>query len=124
VAKDKINSGINWLAFNDLLNLNFRVNYVGERKVPSSNGYFTGNAPSYTKANMTLTLNNLKKHRITPQLIIKNVFDEKYYGVGRQSGSSVASDYDPATNPNPPGFIPAYHPQPGRTVYLNVKMEF
>ena len=124
VARNKINSGINWLAFDDLLNLNFRLNYVGDRKVPSSNGYFTDHAPSYRKANMTLTLNNLKRYRITPQFIVKNVFDEKYYGVGRQSGSSISSDYDPVTNINPSGFIPAYHPQPRRTFYFNVKMEF
>lgn len=125
LAKNKVNAGLNWLGLNDRLNLNFRVNHVGRRKVPDSNGYFRSHAKGYTKANLALTFKKLfSRLKIEPQLIVKNLFDEKYYGIGRQGGSSVSSDYDAVSNPNPDGFIPAYHPQPGRTWYLNLRIEY
>jgi outer membrane receptor protein involved in Fe transport len=80
-----------------------------------------GFAPGYTVANLSVTLNRwLARFHLVPQLVIKNLFDEDYYGLGRQSGSSNIADYDPATNPNPAGFIPPYHPQPGRTFLVNL----
>ena len=125
VAKNKINAGLNWLTFSNHLNVNVRTNYVGRRKVPDDNAYFTDYAPGYTKTNLTLTCKNcFGKRKIEPQLIVKNVFDKEYFGVGRQQGNSDRTLYDPVTNPNPPGFIPPYHPQPGRTFYFNVRFIF
>jgi len=120
-AKHKINFGLNWQPLTQNFNVNLRANYVGKRAVPATNTYFENKAPSYTKFDLVFTWTNLFNTRgLDTQLILNNIFDESYYGVGRQSGSSLRSDYDPATNPNPPGFIPAYHPQAGRTVYWSL----
>jgi len=128
-AKHKINAGFNWLTLQQHLNINFRLNYVGERKVPITNSFFNDLAPGYTKANLVLTGKSLLKDRLwnieaEPQLIVKNLFDEDIVGVGRQAGSSDRSAFDPDTNPNPAGFIPPYHPQPGRTWFFNVKFTY
>jgi len=128
-AKHKINTGFNWLTLDEHLNINFRVNYVGKRKVPVTNAFFNNHAPEYFKANLAFTGKNLVndplwKVDVEPQLIIKNLFDEDFVGVGRQSGSSDRNAFDPDTNPNPAGFIPPYHPQPGRTWFFNVKFTY
>ncbi len=128
-SQHKFNAGFNWLTLYDHLNINFRVNHVGKRKVPATNSYFANHAPGYTKANLTLTGKNiggkwLKRVKVEPQLIVKNIFDEDYYGVGRQAGSSDRTQWNANTNPNPPGFIPPYHPQPGRTWFFNVKVTY
>ncbi len=125
-ARHKYNFGFNWLTLDGRLNINLRSNILASRKVPASNGYYDNYAPGYEKANLTLTWQNLQwaSMTITPQLIVKNLFDERYAGIGRQDGRSDASQYHPLTNPNPEGFVPAYHPQPGRTVMFNVEMKF
>jgi outer membrane receptor for ferrienterochelin and colicins len=121
-AQHKINLGVNWQPLGNDFNLNLRANYVGQRKVPMSNRYFSeGRAPDYTKLDLVTTWTNLwSQSGLTAQLIINNLLDEDYFGVGRQSGSSLVSDYDPTLNPDPTGFIPAYHPQAGRMIYLSV----
>jgi len=120
-AKHKVNFGLNWQPLNHGFNVNLKGNYVGKRAVPETNTYFEGKAPSYTKFDLVITWTNLfGSAGLDTQLILNNIFDEGYYGVGRQSGSSLRSDYDPATNPNPTGFIPAYHPQAGRTIYWSL----
>ena len=120
-AQNKLNAGLNWQPFSNEFNVNFRANYVGERKAPASNLYLNGTAPSYTKVDLVLTWANLfDQQGLSTQLTINNLFDESYYGVGRQAGSSIKSDYDPTTNPDPIGFIPAYHPQPGTTIFWNL----
>lgn len=125
-APHKYNIGINWLNQAQTININWRTNVVSKRKVPASNGYFERYAPSYHKTNLTISWLNIQIAGIhlKPQLIVKNLFDQEYVGVGRQSGNSSASEYHPATNPNPSGFIPAYHPQPGRSVWLTLDMQF
>ncbi len=124
-AKHKLNAGVNWLPTFWHWNINFRMNYVGTRNTPSSNRYFDGEAPGYTKFDLVLSRQGLwELPNLSAQLIINNLFDEDYYGVGRQAGSSLRSEYDPVLNPNPSGFIPAYHPQPGRTFYLNIGFRF
>ena len=120
-AQNKINIGANWQPLEPTFNVNMRLNYVGKRETPLSNTYFNDKAPSYTKFDLVLTWAELfSKQGLSTQLVLNNLFDESYYGVGRQSGSSISSEYDPASNPDPAGFIPAYHPQAGRTIYWNV----
>lgn len=125
-ASNKWNLGINWLTWDNRLNVNLRSNISGTRKVPQSNGYYQNDAPGYEKTALTLTINDwtIGSLRLSPQFIVKNLFDEQFAGVGRQDGRSNRAEYDPLTNVNPEGFVPAYHPQPGRTFLFNVKMEF
>ena len=125
VARHKVNLGLNWQPLDNHLEVNFRVNHVGEIRAPESNTWMqeheAGFAPGYTLANLSVTVNRwLARFHLVPQLVVKNLFDEDYYGLGRQSGSSNIADYDPDTNPNPAGFIPPYHPQPGRTFLVNL----
>lgn len=120
-ATNKLNLGINWQPLQNTFNINLKANYVGSRATPATNSYFEDQAPSYTKLDLVLSWANLFDYQgLSTQLILNNMFDESYFGVGRQAGSSVREDYDPATNPDPVGFIPPYHPQSGRVVYWNV----
>jgi len=129
-AKHKFNAGFNWLLLNDLLNIHCRLNLVGKRKAPDSNTWLIDNengyAPAYKKVDLVVTLNKLfGKIDLKPQLIIKNLFDEKYYGIGRQAGSGNRQEWDnwsPLINSTVPGFIPAYHPQPGITFMFNLRL--
>jgi len=125
-ARHKVNAGVNVALFNRKLNINFRANCVGKRKAQAANAwlqkYEGGYAPGYIKAHLVLTYKGLS--HIKPQLIIKNIFDKQYYGVARETGSGMIDDYDYIDNPNPPGFIPSYHSQPGRTIMFNIKFEF
>ncbi len=122
VATHKLNAGISWL-FRPHWDLNLRMNYVGERRAQTTNQwlqvYRDGYAPSYTKTNLALTNKSFKSFEL--QLLIMNLFDKDYYGVGRRSGDSFSDDYDPVDNVNPDGFIPPYHPQPGREIFLVLK---
>ncbi|MCP4155132.1 MAG: TonB-dependent receptor, partial [bacterium] len=125
-ARHKVNGGVNIRLLNRKLNVNFRANCVGKRKAQATNAwlqkYEKGFAPGYIIANLVLTFKGFK--RIKPQLIVKNLFDKQFYGVARETGSGMIDDYDYRTTPNPSGFIPSYHPQPGRTIMFNVKYEF
>ncbi len=99
---------------------------VGKRKAPAANKwlqtYHAGYAPAYLKANLAVTLRNfVKKNRLEAQLVIRNLFDKQFYGMGRMTGSSFIEDYDPESNINASGYIPSYHPQPGRTVMFALK---
>lgn len=120
-AQNKINLGINWHPQNRQYNVDLRLNYVGDRKTPASNSYFDGTADGYTKLDLAFSWANLFGHSgLNSQILISNLLDESYFGVGRQAGSSNKDDYDPFTNPNPLGFIPAYHPQPGRNIFVTI----
>lgn len=116
-AQNKANLGINWHPQKSHYNIDLRLNYVGNRTTPSSNSYFNGKAPGYTKLDLAFSWTDLLGYQgLSSQLIVSNLLDESYFGVGRQAGSSNRDDYDPLLNPNPLGFIPAYHPQPGRHI--------
>jgi outer membrane cobalamin receptor len=110
----KVNFGLNFSAIENA-NINLRLNYVGKRKASETNTYFfekdrDGYAPSYLKFNLSASYAvETDFGTIKPQLIIKNLFDEEYYGVGRQKGA---------------GFIPHYHPQPGREIFLKMNYSF
>jgi outer membrane receptor for ferrienterochelin and colicins len=120
-ASNKLNFGVNWQPLTKTFNINLKANYVGKRKTPTTNTFFDGQAPSYTKLDAVFTWANLYDYQgLSTQIVINNLLDESFFGVGRQAGSSVRDDYDPATNPDPAGFIPPYHPQPGRIFYWNI----
>ncbi|MCK4762914.1 MAG: TonB-dependent receptor [Candidatus Aminicenantes bacterium] len=124
-AAHKFNLGVNWAIFDDLVNINCRLNLVGKRRAPGSNKWLVDNengyAPGYQKVNLTITLNRLSaKIKLKPQIIIKNLFNEKYYGVGRQNG---AADRNSWYSESKSGFIPPYHPQPGTTFMFNLNFE-
>ena len=125
-AKHKVNAGINIKLFDDRLTSDLRMNYVGKRKAPESNSwlqtYENGYAPSYTKANWVLSYQ--LSRQLLGQIIINNAFNTQYYGVGHESGSGFIDDYNYQSNVNPDGVIPAYHPQPGRTVFVNLIYKF
>ncbi|QGY46782.1 TonB-dependent receptor plug domain-containing protein [Maribellus comscasis] len=121
-AKNKLNAGVNLKLFSNKVTADFRANYVGKRKAQETNQwlqtYENGFAPSYLKANLVVSYRFLQS--FTAQLIANNVFDEQYYGVGRETGSGFVDDYDYQNNVNPDGLIPAYHPQPGRTFLVSL----
>ncbi len=122
-AKHKINGGINISLLKQKLTTDLRFNYVGKRKAPLTNKwlqtYKKGYAPSYLKTNWVLSY-KLSSH-LMAKLVIENLFNTQYYGVGRESGSGFIDDYDYINNVNPDGLIPSYHPQPGRTFFINLK---
>jgi len=125
-AKHKINAGMNLKLLNEKLNINCRINYVGKRKAQSTNKWLNtyegGYAPAYKKVHLVISYQLNKK--FTFQLSGKNIFNEQYYGIGREAGAGMIDEYDYQNNPNPEGFVPAYHPQAGRTFLLNVTYHF
>jgi len=128
IAAHKANFIVNWTLFDGYLNANFRVNVVGKRKAPETNTWLQENeggyAPGYAKGNLVLSLRRFVDDRLEIQLSVTNMTDTRFYGVARGAGGNMRRDFDPVTNPNPPGFIPAYHPQPGRTILLGAKFRF
>lgn len=122
IATHKLNAGVSWLITPEW-DLNVRMNFVGKRKAPATNEWLQvhhdGYAPSFTKTNIALT--NKSFDSIELQLLIMNLFDKAYYGMGRRTGDSMIDDYDPVNNVNPDGFITPYHPQPGREIFLILK---
>jgi len=125
-ARSKFNAGVNRQWPERSLNVNFRLNYVGKRRAQPTNLWVQNNvgkdAPSYLKSHLVVGYTGLAN--VDVQVIVKNLFDEQYYGLARESGNSNIDDYDYETAPNPPGFIPAYHPQPGRTTLLRATFQF
>jgi outer membrane cobalamin receptor len=125
IARHKFNLGVSWLITPDW-DLNLRFNYVGKRKAQATNrwllAYEDGYAPAYHKTNLVLTWQGVDW--IELQLQVNNLFDQAYYGIGRRSGDSFRDDYDPDSQVNPPGFIPPYHPQPGREIFCQFRLKF
>ena len=125
-ARSKFNAGINRSLPKHKLNVNFKLNYVGKRRAQETNvwiqNHVGSDAPSYLKTHLVVGYTGLDN--IGFQLIVKNLLDEQYYGLARESGNSNIDDYDYRTVSNPSGFIPAYHPQPGRTAMLRATFQF
>lgn len=132
VAAFKLNLGLNWLTFAEHLNTNIRMNLVGKTLAPKSNRYIWrehgGYAPSFFCVNLTLTLRRVLGDHFEPQLVVRNLLDRDHFTLGRQDGNSDISEWDPLGNNSssidPSGFTPAYHPQPGRRVLLNMRYTF
>ena len=150
ISKHKFNFVANYLLLNKF-NVNIRGNLVSKIKAPISNRYFypkdeesiqsvgydymieddpDGYLEGYFLCNLTLTGIDLfpdltRKFSVEPQLIIRNLFDKDYLGIGRQTGSGVrpVDEIQPEIR-NPKGFIPAYHPQPGREIFFAITCLF
>jgi outer membrane receptor for ferrienterochelin and colicins len=130
VAKIKLNAGVDFDALGTWVHGHLRVNHVGKTRAPASNAWMWRNeggfAPAFTKFSLVLTMKSFWKGRFQPQLTVDNLFDEDYYLLGRQDGSGDVSQYDSTSlDPslaNPAGFIPAYHPQRGRSIFLNASL--
>lgn len=140
ISAHKLNAGLNYQ--HPHLNANLRARWRGQIKAPASNLYFqtkdgtTVDAMGYdyvTEASpdgfmdghlvvdLALTGRDLLGNDsvLEPQFIARNLLGEDYVGIGRQSGSGVRPvDELQPTVQNPSGFIPAYHPQPGRELFL------
>ncbi len=125
-AQHKVNGGINIRLFKEKLNVNCRINYVAKRKAQSTNDwlqkYENGYAPAYKKINFVVSYKFLKRFRI--QLKVKNLLNEQFYGIARETGSGLSEEYNYQTNSNPEGFIGSYHPQPGRTFLFSLGCKF
>ncbi|MCB1178219.1 MAG: TonB-dependent receptor plug domain-containing protein, partial [Leptospiraceae bacterium] len=143
IAAKKFNIGVNYLLKNKL-NINLRMNWVGKRKAPSSNYYYQpydygfttypyvtegkpdGYLSGYTLLNLVLTWKRLFDIAgLEPQLLVLNIFDRKYVGMGRQSGNAVRpiDSHQPYIQ-NPSGFVSPYHPQPGRQIFLQISYRY
>ncbi|MCB1160551.1 MAG: hypothetical protein KDK45_23830, partial [Leptospiraceae bacterium] len=139
IAARKANIGIYYILLGKV-SMNLRMNWVGKRKAPSTNRYFqpydysftkypyvTEGKPdsylaSYTLVNLTLAYHNLFGIQgLISKLIIRNLFNKEYMGVGRQAGSATRpiDELQPMVS-NPEGFVSPYHPQPRREVYLRL----
>jgi outer membrane receptor for ferrienterochelin and colicins len=131
VAKFKFNGGVDFDILGEYLHGHLRFNHVGKTRAPASNAWMWreegGYAPAFTKFSFVMTLKSFWNERVQPQMVIDNLFDEDYYLLGRQDGSGDASSYDSTSlDPalaNPNGFIPAYHPQRGRSIFLNARVQ-
>ncbi len=123
-ARHKLNAGMNWMGFGKNLNVNLRMNYVGKRKAHPENvwinNHYDGYAPSYVKFHLAVMF--LQFSKIKLQLSINNLFDTQYFGVGREDGSTDMDSYDPHILYNGK-YKAAYHPQPGRTIMLSLKID-
>jgi outer membrane receptor for ferrienterochelin and colicins len=147
ISQHKANFGINYLLRNRI-NFNLRANWRGQVKAPASNNYYypkdaaiialvgydymteedpDGYMDGHFLLNFTLTGRKLFGDGIDlePQLSVRNLLDTEYSGIGRQSGSGTRplDELQPLVQ-NPSGFIPPYHPQPGREVYLTLRYGF
>jgi outer membrane receptor for ferrienterochelin and colicins len=147
VARHKVNLGINCLLANKV-NVNLRANWRGRTKAPESNRYFhpkdaasiaalgydyvtednpDGYMDGHLILNLTLTGHHILDNRLklAPQITVRNLLGTDHLGVGRQSGSGTRPvDSLQPDVPNPSGFIPAYHPQPGREVFVGLQLGF
>lgn len=142
IAARKWNIGVNYLFFNKL-NVNLRLNWVGKRKAPTTNSYFQpydygftdypyvaegtpdGYMSAYTLVNMTLTYQDtFGINNLTTTLIVRNLTNKSYMGMGRQSGNATRpiDSYQP-TIQNPSGFVAPYHPQMGREIYFRLSYQ-
>lgn len=125
VARHKLNIGINCHFFQKKLNLNLRTNIVGQRKANSENywlqQYKNGYAPAYNKLNLTISYRGFK--RLQPQLIIRNILNEQYYGIGRDEGSMEPFEGSAFNGNIQEDLLTPYHPQPGRTITFLLKFE-
>lgn len=145
IAERKANLGVNAVFFKKL-NLNLRMNLVGRRKAPLTNKYYQpydfnftskfypyqiegkpdGYMSGYALLNATITYKELFNiDGLEIQIICRNLLNNAYSGMGRQSGNAVRpiDSLQPAIR-NPEGFVSPYHPQPGREVFFQISYRY
>lgn len=125
ITDHKINWGVNYRLLPHLA-VDLRANHLIGRNAPISNAYFSDNVENLSLYNLVVSAPNLNFSGVTltPQLIVKNLFDKQYVLVGRQDGASDVNAYDINNNADPDGFTPAYHPQLGRTLAFQLLVSF
>ncbi|MCB1190432.1 MAG: TonB-dependent receptor plug domain-containing protein [Leptospiraceae bacterium] len=142
IAARKLNVGM-YYKFLDNFYSDIRLNWVSRRKAPTTNRYFQpydygftkypyvtegtpdGYMSGYTLVNLTLGYDNMfGVARLSSKLIIRNLANKAYSGMGRQSGSATRPiDALQPSIQNPDGFVSPYHPQMGRTVYFQLSYQ-
>ncbi len=126
VAAHKLNLGVNCLLWKKRINVNIRANIVSKRKVNADNIWLqlneNGYAPGYWKVNFTISYRGFKW--IQPQFIVRNLFNEQFYGIGRHKGASLPYSEGIPEDVVDTDYAPSYHPQPGRTFTFLLKFEF
>ncbi len=148
VSEHKLNLGFTYY-WKNKLSVNLRANSISKIKAPETNWYFyektsekinqigydyvtednpDGFHKGSTILNATITGYNFKlgkKVTLEPQLIVRNLLGTKYAYIGRQSGNGIRPvDSLQPTVMNPVGFIPAYHPQALREVFVGLNLIF
>ncbi|MCO4745902.1 MAG: TonB-dependent receptor [Proteobacteria bacterium] len=143
VPAHQVNAGVT-VDVLDKLDANVRLNLASPALAPDSNRYWhpadstfiadnydyvrdgeaDGHVPGHAIVNLALTGKNLYAGRtqLRPQLAVNNVLGTRWMTAGRQSGSGVRP-VDQGAVANPSGFIPAYHPQPGREFHFKLQFE-
>ncbi len=86
IAKHQFNVGANWLTLDERLNVNLRMNYVGDRSIEAES--YAGLAlspttiiPAYTVFHGAITY-YLPRQHLGFQLIARNLFNTTYYHTG------------------------------------------
>ena len=145
IAERKANLGVHF-NFTQDISLNLRLNWVGKRKAPITNKYFQpydfefiqkkypyqiegkpdGYMSGYTLVNANFSIKNLLKIKgLELQVLVRNLLNKAYSGMGRQSGNAIRPIDEWQTRiRNPDGFVSPYHPQPRREIFLQVSYEF
>ena len=96
IASNKVNAIVNYI-FLKHYNINFRVNYVGSKKVGSGTttpANHVGSFPGYVLSNIALSANDIFHMRgIMIQFCCNNIFDKSYYspGIGAAGGRNSPS---------------------------------
>jgi iron complex outermembrane receptor protein len=115
IANHRVNLGVNVLLWNRL-NANFRVNYVGDRKTGEGTTVSTNPndvIDSYLVSHVVLTYEDAFRIfgnlRGSAQIIVNNVFDTDYYHPGVGAAGRLFA---------------ARLPQPGRSVFLRISLDF
>lgn len=142
IAAQKVNIGLTYF-FIDPFYTNFRMNWVSRRKAPITNSFFQpydfsytkypyvtegnpdGYLSSYTLFHVSIGYNNVFGiQRLNSLLVIRNLFNRHYLGMGRQSGNArrPIDTLQPQIQ-NPDGFVSPYHPQPGRTFFFRLSYQ-
>lgn len=106
ISDYSFNAGVNAKFIKDRLNLNMRVNFVGD-KPTGANTSISGNpyneTPAYTLFHGVLSF--MLNRSVTLQCITNNIFDVNYYSPGVRAASGVQS---------------SRIPQPGRTISARI----
>lgn len=88
IPRNKANAIINY-AFLQNFNINLRVNYIGNKKIKTSNNFQSFDA--YVIGNTALTAYNLIKGT-SIQFVCNNVFDKSYYSPGLRGDGILGPD--------------------------------